>query len=227
MPAEFLNAKGVATQIKNKSKLIVLSASLPLVKAKFYKDIAASEDTPDAISYLGTPVFDNIIMEAPNYYQFTDEELSSQNQELITLAGNTFLGSQQDPERRNGGFNAFRIDPVLIEVSMHKTVVRTPRNGAKGSIKEIICMDDYDIRISGFIDSQTLNKYPKTDVGIFNSYMTAPVPIRIHSKFLDVFGIQNMVVMECKFPQKEGMRNLQYFEINAISDDDLIIQLKP
>ena len=223
---KFIAPRPIAGLIANKARMILLSAGLPLLKAQFYDSIPQRDDDPDGYSAFGTPVFDNLIMEAPDYYEVPDDGQIDAQTPKKQLSGNYSLPGPSNPFPGRE-FNAFRIDPVLMEVNMRKMVVRTPMSGSRGSVKEIVCLDDYDIKISGFIDSGRINQYPKALVVAFREYMEAPIAIRVHSQFLNNFGITNIVVQECVYKQKEGMRNLQFFEITACSDEDISINLNP
>lgn len=242
MPSKYPQ-QGIAPSIisQPKAELILKSYGLSALRKNLYSKFnEEEEDTTEFNSRLGNPVFDNIILLSPRHvvktpkedFQFLDSfgnpnaSDSLVKTTLITPAGNIRVPEEGTQESTNtsdngSGFNALRIDTVLIELTQIKNVVATAVAGANGTIKEYIGDGDYQIKIRGFIESGGMNKYPKTDVGILSLYLQAPVPIKIISDYLRTFNIDKIVVLDYNFPQTEGRRNLQFFEINAISDKEL------
>ncbi len=109
-----------------------------------------------------------------------------------------------------------RFDMVLIEVSQTKNIVTTGVVGRNGTIKEYICDGDYEIKIRGAVVSQ--NAYPEEAVRNFIKILLVPKEIKVISDFLRLFNIYNIVITDYTFGQKEGFKNLQFFEITALSD---------
>ncbi len=209
-----------------KAEIILKSYGLNSLKKDVYSKIEKeNEDEPDGQSRLGNPVFDNIIFKRPEYFIKDSDGVQRQ----VVLGGNTSIGIDGSQESttelnfgtNNGGENAFRIDTVLIEVVQQRNVIVTPIAGGNGTVKEYIGEGDYQIKMRGFIDSGTPGKYPKSDIVTFSNYLKAPVPIEIVSNYLRSFNIDKVVILEYLFPQTEGRRNLQFFEITAISEQNL------
>jgi hypothetical protein len=58
------------------------------------------------------------------------------------------------------------------------------------------------------------------DTGILASYCSAPVTLQITNTFLNrIFRVENIVVTNLTMSQQVGLRNVQYFEISALSDN--------
>jgi hypothetical protein len=224
--------KGGTLLQQPKADLILKSYGLDKLRRSIIGNIdMEAVDASDAISKFGTQVFDNIILAAPSYDEYVTIEkngvATTQTQQVV-LGGNTFVGTDNtNPSAEisdtvnNSGNNAFKIDTVLVEVMQTKNIVSTPIAGGNGSVKEYIGLGDYTIKMRGYIQSDSPYQYPTSDVGILSSYLSAPVPIRIYSNFLRLFNISSLVVTEYNMPQTEGRRNLQFFDITAVSDNEI------
>jgi hypothetical protein len=123
----------------------------------------------------------------------------------------------QDPYR-------FKIDAVIIEVSQTKNIVTTAVTNRSGTIKEYIADGDYDIRIRGAI-VDTSGAFPEAEIRKLIQLLQLPQVITPTSDYLRLFDIHQMVVTSFSFSQREGVQNVQYFEISALSDtpEQLII----
>ena len=236
-----LKVPGIISQPK--ADIILKSFGLGLLKPKIYGDIEQEEqDEFDGVSKFGTAVFDNIILFAPAYLEPpTQEDIeiakSFGNTDVLlgtqkVLSGNIFVADDvtqnQDGKvsniQRPGDVNAFLINTALIEVSQQRNIITTPIaglgvvNGRGGTVKEYISENDYSIKIRGFIESNSPGKAPRIDLGILSSYFKAPVALEVASNYLRAFDITRIVVVGYNFPQTEGQRNLQFFEVDCISD---------
>lgn len=172
-------------------KFTFTGAGLALLKPKLFSITDVQEDEPSRNSYFGTPVYSNIEIRPFQYQTLSGETISIQN--------------------------GIVIDHVLINVSQTKNIVTTPIQGRNGTVKEYISDGDYQIEITGTISSDT-NNYPETDVNELVQILRAPVAINIISEFLNWFDIHSVVVTDYSFPQTEGVRNVQEFSINLLSD---------
>ena len=179
-------------------KFTISGGGINVVKSQLFAVPQNETDQPDRTSYFGTPVFSNIEI-APFQYD--------------TLSGETI-------QIQNG----IIIDTVLITVTQSKNIVKTPIQGRNGTVKEYISDGDFQIDISGSIVSQNPEQYPETDVNEFIQILKSPVAIEIVSEYLNWFDIQSVVVESYNFPQIEGVRNVQQFNVTAISDTPVELQ---
>ena len=162
------------------------------------------EDEPIATSYLGTPVYSNLIFSS----------------EGVDVGSPTTV----DP---NAGKQDLRIDTVLMIVQQTKNIVKTPIQGRNGTVKEYISDGDYMVTIMGAIVSPYPLVYPREDVDLLLRYLKLNTQIPVISFFLDLFGIDSVVIEDYEFPEKMGSRNEQPFKILASSDRPLEFQLNP
>lgn len=161
-------------------------------------------DTYDMTSYLGTPVWSNLI--------FSSDGVDIGNPTTI------------DP---NNGKKDLRIDTVLFDVELPKIIVKTEVFGRNGTVKEFISQGDYMIGIKGMIVSPYPNQFPADDFDLLVKYCELETQVPVISQFLDRFGITSIVIMRGRYFEIMGYRNQIGFEIEAVSDSPLEFQLNP
>lgn len=142
-------------------------------------------------SFLGNPVFDQFYIDKMDW---------------VDLDGR----SHGDPQ--------FFIDLALFEISQSRNIITTALQGYNGTVKEYISDGDYFIKIRGALVDKNPMRYPKEQMQTLIDISKANIAVPVVSDFLQLFGIYNMVIKELSFPQKEGFRNTQLFEIDALSD---------
>lgn len=128
---------------------------------------------------------------------------------------------------QNGNeITAFPNEP-LVSVSLQKTIVETPTIGPerKGTVKEYICTEDYQIDIKGVIIGSN-NAYPAQEVKELNDlfYKNEALTV-VDNLFFDLFGIQKIVLKSLKFDEMMGQESLQKYTITAVSDEDFFAEL--
>lgn len=109
------------------------------------------------------------------------------------------------------------IDMVLMDVSMTKNIIKTSIQGMNGTVKEYISDGDYIINIKGALFGES-NEYPEDTVLDLLDMLKQHESIEVDSIFLSHFNIDEIVVENYKLEAKEGQKNVQFFEINAVSD---------
>jgi hypothetical protein len=115
----------------------------------------------------------------------------------------------------------------VVEVSKTKTVVKTPRVGKKGTVKELMTQGDDLVTFKGFvINYENKNQYPVEETKRLNEWFEKSASIPVFSKLLnEIFGVNNVVFEELKLPPLEGVANCQPFELIGYSDEDIILEL--
>ena len=145
-------------------------------------------DTPVFSSYLGTPVYDQLV--------------------LFPLGAAQVAGIS----------DAVVLQTVLMEINQQKVLVKTQITGRTGAVKEYISDDDYRITIRGAIVSPYGNYYPKEDAQKLLRYLQVQGSLAASSQLLKIFGIDNIVIESYNIADKMGTRNMIPFEIYACSD---------
>jgi hypothetical protein len=187
-----------ATNVMNQQKIVIQSFGLAYIKTAIYKGNIPKPDHPVGeygrdkslyLSKLGNPVFSDFNVQSGKY----------------TKNGQSY------------SFDEIKFDTVLFDVSMAKNIVKTPIQGRDGTIKEYISDDDYAINIKGVMTAPN-NTFPLDDFVSLIKVVKSPVALKINSWYLEKFGIYNVVVTGFSFSQRAGRFSEQMFEISAISD---------
>jgi len=163
----------------------------------------AQKETTDIQSYLGTPIFDQLQIQGGQFFEL--EDIDGEN-----------------PIEYEG----IVMQDVLMDVSQSKNIVKTAIQGRDGTVKEYVSQGDFVINIQGNIvgitEGNTLenigNVYPIVDTKRLIDICKVPDALETTSEFLQRFGINRIVITDYKFAEKQGFRNLQPFQITALSD---------
>ena len=171
------------------------------IKSYLFNAAELEQDESNQTSYFGTPVFSNLIVEP--------DPTSGQTGTFTDIDGN------------EQSFEGIRIDTVLFNISMQKNIVKTPVQGFNGTVKEYTSDGDFEISISGSIVSPNPDQYPEREVEKLLRILSIPEPLEVTSEFLAYLGITSIVVDSYAINQRQGFRNVQPFEIRALSDRPL------
>ncbi|WP_448672435.1 DUF6046 domain-containing protein [Sphingobacterium multivorum] len=114
----------------------------------------------------------------------------------------------------------------LVTIYSQKTIVETPTVGEerKGTVKEYISTEDYQIDIKGII--MGTGAYPAEEVKSLNELYNKNEALDvIGNLFFDLFNIQRIVLTSIKFDDMMGQQELQKYTITAVSDQDFFAEL--
>jgi len=184
--------------------LFVLTSGILQASNRPFQKPAQTFEQDNGKSYLGTPVY--------SYIEFPE-------------------GSYETLKGERIDFDGVRINEVLLEVSMTKNIVTTAIQGRNGTIKEYVNDGDYNITITGKLVNQQ-NAFPELALNALKEICKVPDTLVINSPFLQYFDITACVILDYRFIEVEGFRNVVDFSINILSDVpklvvDLTNQEKP
>jgi hypothetical protein len=117
----------------------------------------------------------------------------------------------------------------LVKFSFRKNIVKTVTVGTKrkGTVKEYISADDYQIELKGVcIDPETPERYPSEQVEVIRKLSETNEAIEIDNDILRLFGIYKMVVESASYSDMPGVPGAQAYTIRAISDEDFYAELQ-
>lgn len=158
----------------------------------------------NAMSALGTPVFDQILVKAINY------SILDQNHKKKIIP-----------------FSGFQLpDATLVEVNLPKIIVKTPVNGNEGTVKEYIGLDDHQIIIRSIVVNHNSENYPERDVAKLMELFKVNISLQVVSSFLNLLGIDEMVVESLQLLPVEGSPNMQPFVLTCISDKPYELKIR-
>jgi hypothetical protein len=155
------------------------------------------------------------------YNDFTNEYVETPN----PLASNKSFGTLNvAPGINTEGAQGLFLNGVIIDATVNKTIVKTEVIDLKGTVKEYMGESDLTITIRGFVATQNPDEYPDDDARLIKSYSSAPVSLKVTSDFLNnILGVSQIVIESCQMSQQQGLRNVQYFQLNCVSDIDYTI----
>ncbi len=117
----------------------------------------------------------------------------------------------------------------LIRFSLRKNIVKTVTVGSKrkGTVKEYISADDYQIEFRGVcVDANNPYRYPSSQVDIIRKLSETNEAIEVSNDILRFFGIYKMVIESVSFSDMVGVPGAQAYQIRAISDEDFYANYK-
>jgi hypothetical protein len=201
---------------------------LPLVQRAL---IAANNfniktDKPDGTSLYGTPMYGTLFIQKPEYTTFEYNDFTNEYVETPNpLASNKSFGTLNvAPGINTEGAQGLFLNGVIIDATVNKTIVKTEVIDLKGTVKEYLGESDLTITIRGYVASQNPDEYPDDDARLIKSYSSAPVSLKVTSDFLNnILGVSQIVIESCQMSQQQGLRNVQYFQLNCVSDIDYTI----
>jgi hypothetical protein len=183
-------------------------------------------DKPDGTSLYGTPMYGTLFIQKPEYTTFEYNDFTNEYVETPNpLASNKSFGTLNvAPGINTEGAQGLFLNGVIIDATVNKTIVKTEVIDLKGTVKEYLGESDLTITIRGYVASQNPDEYPDDDARLIKSYSSAPVSLKVTSDFLNnILGVSQIVIESCQMSQQQGLRNVQYFQLNCVSDIDYTI----
>lgn len=200
---------------KVNERTFIKGFGLPLVqRAVIAGKVGAQEsDKKEAISIFGTPVYGTVFIKQPEYQVF---DFNPDTKEYVERTVGPDLGENTQ--------RGLILENCIIDVNQTKNIITTVVVDYPGTVKEYIADGDFAITIRGFVSTTAPDLYPIDDVKTLENYLKAPVALSIVSDFLNnVFGIDTVVVQNYNLSQQQGLRNVQYFQLNCLSDNPFVI----
>jgi uncharacterized protein DUF6046 len=124
-----------------------------------------------------------------------------------------------------GRLKTWNLPYPIISINSRKTIIETPLTERRGTVKELINIQDYEISIKGFIVAAT-NEFPENEVITLRSVYEQNVALSIQCPLTDIFllrpdrsGSDKVVITELKFPPVAGIKNVRPYELRMISDE--------
>lgn len=182
------------------AKIIIQSFALGSLKTQVYKagmPSFAGTGKSYGVSKMGTPVFSNLNISSFSY--------SDNNGNKIVVPDINF-------------------ETVLFSVTQSKNMQITNIQGRNSSVKEYIADNDYQVNVQGVLTGSN-RQFPMQDSQDLISLLKANVAFRVNSWYLDLFGINNLVVESYELGQDEGGFCYQKFGLNCLSDLPIELQI--
>lgn len=190
--------------IRFNPELIATGGGTSLIKTIVGAAVVPDSITDEArkeLSYLGTPVMDDLTFEAGRYQE---------------------LGAKEGDEPLS--YPAITIDTVVFTVNKVRNVIKTAVQGRNGTVKEYVSDGDYSISCQGVISNRD-NFFPEDQARLLRQVFEVPQQLPIVSLYLNnVHEIFNIVVESWSMPFTAGKRNEIPFSFIAVSDVPLGVE---
>ena len=161
----------------------------------------------DERSYLGTPIFQPITFEGGEYRRLG-------------------MGEQQGQVVKTT-YNGWQLPPTATaEFKRAKSITTTSPNGATGSTKELWAFQDWSITIRGLILDGQPNFFPAGQLRALLGWEKIADSIEVRGEMFGYLGIKRLVIMDCNIGKVAGMPNVIPFQLQCVSDEDLILSIK-
>jgi hypothetical protein len=115
---------------------------------------------------------------------------------------------------------------ALVGVDQKVIMERTNFNGRNGAAKEYWALDDFSVRVQGAILDSRPDYYPQAEVKKLIDLLKLPQSLQVVSRYLQMFGIYELVLDSFSFAPIDARTNAQFFEILFYSDEPIEIALK-
>lgn len=110
----------------------------------------------------------------------------------------------------------------VIRISCQKNVVVTPLVKRKGTVKELINIDDYNIRIMGFIIG---DEFPDDGMKLLADQWKKNISLKIENAVTDYFLDKDdkVVLIKIDLPEATGIKGVRKYSIDMLSDEDFTL----
>ncbi len=161
----------------------------------------------DELSYLGTPIFQPITFLGGVYKQLG-------------------TGAQQGQVVR-ASYNGWTLPATATaEFKRGKQITKTSPNGASGSVKELWAFGDWDITIRGLLLDGQPGFFPAGQLRALLSWEKVADSIEVDGEMFGYLGIKRLVIEDFNLGKVAGMPNAIPFQMQCVSDEDLILSIK-
>ena len=125
----------------------------------------------------------------------------------------------------SNGLQKYDLPFPVVSITSRKTIVETPLTERRGTVKEIININDYEIVVRGFIICAT-NEFPENEVTQLRTVYEQNTTLSIQCPLTDIFllrpdrkGSDQLVIYELEFPAVSGVKNVRPYVLRMVSDE--------
>lgn len=226
LAADSLQGRGLAVGTDRASTGLGGRTSLPI-------DLRAL--TAEAFGYSGLRRFQVPAGQGP---EGNDGFYATQAGQLATTAPTNMFGlsvflqvnfhAATNPVTKDFANGLALLDPI-VTVEAPMTVVKTPIQGRRGTVKEYISQGDYGVVIRAILatDLHAADRfaYPLPQVQKLRALCELGVALPVSGFLLDTYGIKNLVVENVRYEALPGFVNLQAYELQCVSDEPIELTL--
>lgn len=119
----------------------------------------------------------------------------------------------------------YEIPNAVVSITGKKNIVETAMVGRKGSVKELISLDDYEIMVAGAL---TDTDFPESGLCMLNELYNINEAVTLQCALTDIFLKEedNVVIKSIDFSEMRGVESMQLFTMSLLTDSsfELIIE---
>lgn len=179
----------------------------------------------NVIGYKGIPYPGGFIPDAPGKYRGDGYEYSG---DAASEKTNSDFGSTLRKKDAGGRWyfmpvvlehkgTEYEIPNAVISIRGKKNIVETAMVGRKGTVKELISVDDYDIRIAGVcLDAD----FPDSQLGDLAELYNINESVTLKCALTDIFLDEEdkVVIKSIDFAEMKGCETAQVFTMELVTD---------
>ncbi|MEG1499382.1 MAG: DUF6046 domain-containing protein [Bacteroidales bacterium] len=122
---------------------------------------------------------------------------------------------------------SYEIDCALISITGKKNIITTALVGQKGSVRELINIEDYKINIVGAVIGED-GQWPEEKLDDLNELFTINEAIELKCALTDIFfqDSDKVVITDLNFPAATQIEHVQIVEIQCETDKPFELILK-
>lgn len=120
---------------------------------------------------------------------------------------------------------------VWMSVSGSKRIIETPLTERRGSVKELISIDDYRFSIKGFVIGHD-GTFPEKDIEDLRKLFELNEAIEMKCPLSDIFlltadgnGQDRVVITELTIHEAKGIEHVRGFDMTVVTDQELELEL--
>ncbi|MFI3322087.1 MAG: DUF6046 domain-containing protein [Rikenellaceae bacterium] len=175
-----------------------------------------------ALGYKGTPFPGGFIPPTPPKYGVSGGEYTYNT--TISEKTSSALGSTLRKKDAQGNWyflpvtlNGVELPNTIISIKGKKTIVETAMVGRRGTVKELISVDDYEIEIAGVAFE---SDYPDEMIAELNNLYTINESISLKCALTDIFleDEDKVVIKSIEFPPIQGYETSQAYKMSLVTD---------
>ena len=119
----------------------------------------------------------------------------------------------------------WEFNDAIISIAAKKTIIETPLVGRKGAVKELISIDDYEIKLTIVLSG---DDYPEYDVLDMVTLWEIDESIKMNCALTDYFLREDdmVVVKSLDFQAMEGNEDMQVVNLTLVSDKEFELEIK-
>lgn len=121
----------------------------------------------------------------------------------------------------------YEIECAAISITGKKNIVSTPLVGRKGSVKELISLEDFSIHIAGIIIGED-KQWPEDKLDKINELYNINDALEIKCALTDIFLTEGdkVIIQDISIPKMQQIEHVQIIEMNCLTDKPLELTIK-